>query len=123
MTHMGLSRVNDRATYIADTRGVPTWHCNDSIFSYRLDCSMVDQIDRRQEGHDIYHESSHSMLIFRINDCLPKLRVRSLSLPETEEDKEKFKEKVAEYLNNSPVQSMIDSMYEATEKACVDLRL
>ena len=84
---------------------------------------MIDQIDKRQENHDIYHESSHSMLIFRINDCLPKLKIRTLALPETDENKERFKEKVLEYLNATPDQPKIDAMYDATNKACVDLRL
>jgi len=98
MTHMGLNRVNDIATYVADTRGSPTWHFNDSFFTYRLDCEMVDQIDRRQDNHRNYHESSHSMLIFKIKDCLPKLKVKTLSLPDKEENNERFKSKVAEYL-------------------------
>jgi len=63
------------------------------------------------------------MLIFRIKDCLPKLKVRTLSLPDKEEDKDRFKAKVAEYMDANPEQPMMDALYEATNKACVDLRL
>ena len=38
------------------------------------------------------------MLIFRINDALPKLRVKTLRLPDSTADKEAFRSKVAHYV-------------------------
>ena len=81
---------------MADQRGNrETWHYNDQIFVYRCDAEMVEQIDKLQEGHDVVHESNHSMLIFKIKNALPKLRVKTISLPEPER-REEFKAKVAE---------------------------
>ena len=61
---------------------------------------MVDQVDKLHPGHPILHESNHSMLIFKIRNAIPKLKVKSISLPETTEMREKFKTRVAEHINS-----------------------
>ena len=38
------------------------------------------------------------MLIFKLEDSLPKLNIKSLNLPQTDSDKEAFKLKVKEYI-------------------------
>jgi hypothetical protein len=63
---------------------------------YRCEAEMVDQVDKLQLDHPIIHESNHSMLIFKIRNVIPKLKVKSISLPETPEKREEFKKKVAE---------------------------
>ena len=75
---------------------------------------MVEQIDRRQENHEIYHESAHSMLIFKIKNALPKLRVKSLALPDSENDKIKFKELVKGHINVGTGRK-IDILYDCSQ--------
>ena len=83
---------------------------------------MIDQVDKCDPQHDIYHESNHSMLIFRIRNAIPKLRVKTISLPETEEKREQFKTKVSEYIA-AGTGSKIDIHYEAVNNTCRDLKL
>ena len=46
---------------------------------------MVEQIDKLHPRNDIINESNHSILIFKIRNSLPKLRVKTITLPETPE--------------------------------------
>ena len=123
MTHLGMTRVNDRGTYVADTRGNrETWHYNDQIFVYGVDAEMVDQIDKLHDGHDILHESNHSILIFKIRNALPKLRIKTITLPETDEKREDFKNKISHYIASGSG-SKINILYDAVAQASKDLKL
>lgn len=82
---------------------------------------MVDQIDKLHPGHEVLHESNHSMLIFKIKNAIPKLRTKMISLPEPER-REEFKAKVAEYIS-AGTGPKIDILYDAIKKTCSDLRL
>ena len=62
------------------------------------------------------------MLIFKIKNALPKLRIKSLALPESESDKVKFQDLVKEHINVGTGRK-IEILYDAIHKASVEMRL
>ena len=62
------------------------------------------------------------MLIFKIRNMLPKLRLKSLSLPDSEEDRTKFKELIKPLLENSEG-FKLDSLYQAIDQVSSEMRL
>ena len=62
---------------------------------------MVKEIKRRDTSADVFHESPHSVLIFKIKKRLPRLRVPMLMLPGNDEAKTKFTDALKVELANS----------------------
>jgi hypothetical protein len=62
-----------------------------------LEAEMEVQIRRLSD--DIGHESPHDMLVFKIKKHLPKLKIKSVMLPETVEARKEFEERVGKLID------------------------
>jgi len=79
---------------------------------------MVDQIRRSsRDSGEIFHESPHDMLIFKIKKSLPVLKTRVFSLPKDDGQQKTFAKHFTHFLESHPNISKIDLFYQGIEFA------
>lgn len=83
---------------------------------------MVTEVKRRDANAEVFHESPHSILVFKIKKRLPKLRIPMLQLPEDAATKQKFMEALKVELDKG-VGDKLEVLYNSINKVSKDLKL